>query len=190
MLVSALWHSMWGRGQEGAMAPAPLFRLSATPSTTHNQIGTFWCWFWSGWVCALSRPLWVSPVNSPVRLGVSPAASSTPTGVFNQRFEALFPLHWSPGLSGLLRSPAVTSVYLCANVGPQGLFAVVLHALFIPQSATSLGPPAAALPPVLSASAAHLRPSYWSGWMFLLYLLGCQTSMQFDFLSVVVVFCF
>ena len=44
----------------------------------------------SGWVCARSRPPWVSPTNSPVRLGVSPAAS-TPTGVFNQRFEALFP---------------------------------------------------------------------------------------------------
>ena len=31
------------------------------------------------------------PTNSPVRLGVSPVAASTPTGVFNQRFEALFP---------------------------------------------------------------------------------------------------
>ena len=37
------------------------------------------------------RMLWVSPTTSPVRLGVSPAAASTPTGVFNQRFEALFP---------------------------------------------------------------------------------------------------
>ena len=36
-------------------------------------------------------------MNSPVRLGVSPAAASTPTGVFSQRFEALFP-RWSPGL--------------------------------------------------------------------------------------------
>ena len=26
--------------------------------------------------------------------------------------------------------------------------------------------------------------------MFLLYLLGCQTSIQFDFLSVLAVFCF
>ena len=30
-------------------------------------------------------------MNSPVRLGVSPADASTPTGVFNQWFEALFP---------------------------------------------------------------------------------------------------
>ena len=43
-----------------------------------------------GWACACSRPLWVSPMTSPVRLGVSLAATSTPTGVFNQRFEALF----------------------------------------------------------------------------------------------------
>ena len=41
-------------------------------------------------VCIHSRTLWVSPTNSPVRLGVSPAAS-TPTGVFNQWCEALFP---------------------------------------------------------------------------------------------------
>ena len=38
-----------------------------------------------------SRTLWVSPMNSPVKLGVSPAAASTPRGVFNQWFEALFP---------------------------------------------------------------------------------------------------
>ena len=38
-----------------------------------------------------SRTLWISPTNSLVRLGVSLAAASTPTGVFNQCFEALFP---------------------------------------------------------------------------------------------------
>ena len=47
--------------------------------------------FPDGWVCIRSRPLWVSPTNSPVRLGVFPASASTPTGVFNQWFEALFP---------------------------------------------------------------------------------------------------
>ena len=51
----------------------------------------FWCCFPSGWVCIRSRTLWVSPTNSPVRLGVSPAAASTPMGVFNQWFEASFP---------------------------------------------------------------------------------------------------
>ena len=59
-------------------------------SATHNQTGPLWCWFPSKWACAHSRPLWVSPTTSPVRLGVSPAAP-TPRGAFNQRFEALFP---------------------------------------------------------------------------------------------------
>ena len=52
-----------------------------------------------GWVCVCSRTLWVPPMNSPVWLGVSLAASSTPTGVFNQRFEALFLLTATLGLS-------------------------------------------------------------------------------------------
>ena len=38
--------------------------------------------------------------------------------------------------------------------------------------------------------AARFHPSYWSGWMFLLYLLGCWTSIQFSFLSVLVDFLF
>ena len=73
------------------MAPAPLCRISVTASTTHKQSGPFWGCFLTGWVCARSRPLWVSPANSPVRLRVSPAAAPTPMGVFSQSFEALFP---------------------------------------------------------------------------------------------------
>ena len=92
----------------------------ATPSATHNQTGPLWCWLPSVWACAHSRPLWVSPPTSPVRLGVSPAAAPTPTGVFNQRFEALFPPSWSPGLLGLLHSPLFIPVYLCAGVGSRG----------------------------------------------------------------------
>ena len=83
---------MWGTGLLGNNgACSTLCQFSVTPFATHNQIGLFWCCFLSGWVCVYSRPLWVSPRNSPVRLGVSPAATSTRTGVFNQRFEALFP---------------------------------------------------------------------------------------------------
>ena len=51
----------------------------------------FWCSFLGGWVCLCSGTLWVSPTNSPMRLRVSPAAASIPTGVFSQRLEALFP---------------------------------------------------------------------------------------------------
>ena len=73
------------------MLPASLLWISIFHSATHNQTGPLWCWFPSGWACAHSRPLWVSPTTSPVRLGVSPAAAPTPMGVFNRRFEALFP---------------------------------------------------------------------------------------------------
>ena len=52
------------------------------------------------------------------------------------------------------------SVYLCVNVGPQGLLVVGLPAPFVPHS-TSLSPATATR--VLSAPAAHLRPSYQSG---------------------------
>ena len=80
---------MWGRGLIGSNgACSTLCRFSVTPSATYSQIGPFWCCFPCGWV---SRPLWVSPMNSPVWLGVSLTAASTPTGVFNQWFEALFP---------------------------------------------------------------------------------------------------
>ena len=77
------------RGSNGARST--LHRSPIFHSATHNQAGPLWCWFPSGWACAHSRPLWVSPTTSPVRLGVSPAAAPTPTGVFNQRSEALFP---------------------------------------------------------------------------------------------------
>ena len=110
-----------GEGPRGSNGThSTLCQISVTLSSTHNQIGPLWCWFPSGWACARSRPLWVSPTTSPVRLGVSPAAAPNPTGSFNQRSEALFPLSWSPGLRSLLRSPLFVGVYPCESVGPRG----------------------------------------------------------------------
>ena len=81
-----------GEGLSGSNGTcSTLHRTPICHSITHNQTGPLWCWFLSGWAGACSRPLWVSPTTSSVRLGVSPAAAPTPTGVFNQRFEALFP---------------------------------------------------------------------------------------------------
>ena len=101
------------------MVPAPLHQTPIFHSATHNQTGPLWCWFLSGWACARPRPLWVSPRTSPVMLGVSPAAAPTPTGVFNQRFEALFP--WAGALGcAVCFTPCLWPVYLCANVGPRG----------------------------------------------------------------------
>ena len=102
-------------------------------------------------------------MNSPVRLGVSPAASSTPTGVFNQRFEALYtgagalgvmvrfaPLPVPPGLSmsecgaagaasGLTACPVLSTIHHLTGFAIRRL----------------------AVSPVLLA--AHLLPSYRSG---------------------------
>ena len=81
-----------GKGPRGSNgARSTLHQISLTCCATHNQTGPLWCWFPSGWACACCRPLWVSPTTSPVRLGVSPAATPTPTGAFSKRFEALFP---------------------------------------------------------------------------------------------------
>ena len=120
------------RGSNGTCST--LCWLSVTPSTTHNQIGPLWCWFPSEWACVHSRPLWVSPMNSPVRLGVPPAAASTPTGVFNQRFEALFPGAGALGCAVCFAPLQALPIYLCMNVGPWGLLVVALPALFVPQS--------------------------------------------------------
>ena len=86
-----------------------------------------------------SRTLWVSPRNCPVRLGVSPATTSIPTGVFSLRFEALFPCAGNLGCIICLAPQLFLPVYPQANEG-----------LPAPPAATSLGPPAAALQRVLS----------------------------------------
>ena len=99
--------------------------------------------------------------------------------VFNQRFEALFPSAGALGCSVFFAPPTFLPVYLCTNVGSRGLLASAWPTPF-PFHSTICQ----------SALASHLLPSYRSGRMFLLYLLGCRISIQFDFLSVLVVSCF
>ena len=104
---------------EGLQSSPPLPTSKPSPSGADSQVGG----------CVHSRTLWVSPVNSPVRLGVSPSASSTPTGVFNQRFEALVPGAGALGCVVCFPPPPFLTVYLCMNVGPQGLPATTLWGL-------------------------------------------------------------
>ena len=106
------------RGSNGTRSA--LHQTSIFHSATHNQTGPLWCWFLNGWACAHPRPLWVSPMTSPVRLGVSPAAAPTPTDVFNERFEALFPRAGALGQAVCFTPPPFLPVYLCVNVGPWG----------------------------------------------------------------------
>ena len=80
-------------------------------------------------------------MTSLVRLGVSHAAAPTPTGVFNQRFEALFPRTGALGCVVCFapRHLSSLSVHECGAAGSaSGLTA----GPFVPHSA-SLGPAAA-----------------------------------------------
>ena len=115
------------RGSNGTCST--LQQISATPSATHNQIGPLWCWFPSGWACAHSRPLWVSPTISTVRLGVLPAAAPTPMGVFNQRFEALFPRAGALGCV-VCFAPHRSSRFICAGMWGLGVLPAALPAPF------------------------------------------------------------
>ena len=175
------------RGSNGACST--LYRISITSSVTHNQIGPLWCWFPSGWACACSRSLWVSPTTSLVRLGVSSTAASTPTGVFNQRFEALFPRSGALAYAVCFTPPPFVSVYLCTNVGPRGATRCsacpALHhsesgplGLSVREcgaAGSASAQTACPVSPTLRQSRSHhshesplhpsarLRPSYWSG---------------------------
>ena len=173
-----------GEGPRGSNGTRSIFhRISVTPSATHNQIGPLWCWFPSGWACACPRPLWVSPTNSPVRLRFSPAATSTPTGVFNQRSETLFPRAGALGcvvcfaprrLSGL-------SVRECGAAGSASRQTACPVRPTLRQSRSRHGNASPLCP---SCPSPPLLPV----WMNVYFLFPwCRTSLPFDFLSVLVV---
>ena len=105
------------RGSNGARFT--LLWISILHSATHSQTGPFWCWFPSGWACAHSRPLWVSPMTSPVSLGVSSAAPPPPW-VFSISCLRLYFPELEPWVAPSVSLTAVRPVYLCANVGPRG----------------------------------------------------------------------
>ena len=81
--------------------------FQSLPSLLTSKLGLSGTDFLSGWFYVCSRTLWVSPVNSPVRLGVSPT-TAMPTGFYGQRFLGFISLHWNPGLCGLSHSPFVS----------------------------------------------------------------------------------
>ena len=158
-----------GEGPSGSNgARLTVLRISIFHSDTHNQTGPLWCWFPSGWACAHSRPLWVSPTTSPVRLGVSPAAAPTPTGVFNQRFEALFPRAGALGCSVCFTPCCLSglSVHECRAAGSASGQTACPFSPTLCQSWSHHGHASPLRP------GAHLHPSYRSGCMFLFSLLG------------------
>ena len=191
----------WSNGARSTLHWTSIFH-----SATHNQTGPLWCWFPSGWACARPRPLWVSPTTSPVRLGVSPAAAPTPRGIFNQRFEALFPR------AGALRlevcfAPCRSSWFICAQMWGLGLLPAALPAPFSAtlspalsvylrkcgvtgsasvQTARPIRPTlhqsrSATATRVLSTPAARLRPSYrLDECLFSIYLVSDFLAVRFS----------
>ena len=67
-------------------------------------------------MCVHSRTLWVSPMNSPVRLGVS-AAAATPQIFTARSFEALFPQAGILGCKVCLSPQLSLLAYLHMSVG-------------------------------------------------------------------------
>ena len=132
-----------GRVPEGTMALAllsasfqslhPLPTSKVVPSGSDFCVGVF--------VYVLG------PCGSPVRLGVSPAAASTPKGFSISGLRLYFPMLEPWGCKVCFAPPLFLPVYLHTNMGPPGPPAAVLPASCslahpTPQSATLLGSPA------------------------------------------------
>ena len=198
------------RGSNGSRFT--LLRISIFHSATHNQTGPLWCWFPSGWACAHSRPLWVSPRTSPVRLE-SLLLPPQPPWAFSIRGLRLYFPELEPWVSGSALLPAVCPVYLCTNVGPQGATRrsacpVLRHSESGPLSlsvckcgaaGSASGQTACPVCPTLRQSRSRHgtssplcpgcpSPPLLPVWMNVYFLFPwCRTSLPFDFLSVLVV---
>ena len=183
--LAVLWCYMWGRGQRGNSATcSALCWLSVTSSATHKQIRPFWCWFTGASVCVHSRTLWVSPMNSPVRLGVS-LATSSPTDFFSQMFWSFLSPLWNPGLLSLSHSPILLRIYQLENVVQPALSAATLLSppailpslVCQPPPCLEYSPPGCRFLPLLLVwmNVSSLTPwlldssIFWQFWFFVLF---------------------
>ena len=203
-LLLLLCEAVCGGGAEREQW-CPLHRISIFRSATHNQTGPLWCCSRVGGLVhtlgtcgSLQRPLlwgWECLLLMP-----------QPPGAFSIRGLRLYFPELEPWLTRSALLPAVLPVYLCVNVGLQGLLPTTLPA---PLSATlspalsvylrecgaagsASGQTACPVRPTPRQSrsphghesplrpGACLHPSYRSGRMF-------RTSLPLDFLSVLVV---
>ena len=171
----------------GLQSPTPPPTIKLGPSGAGSQVGG--PLHAPGPCGSLQRPLpwgWESLLLPPQPPGAFPirglrlhlpALDPWVCGLPRSLLFVGFILHecWAAGYYLLLCLPRFPPPWvrpsrpICANVGLQGLPVVRLPAPLVPHSA-SLGPATATR--VLSAPAARLLPSYWSGWMFIFYFLG------------------
>ena len=179
MLVLVLWCCVWCRGWEGAMAPAPLSAgFQSLPLLPTSKLGLSGADSWVGGLVYILGPVGLSNELSCEARSFSRCCHN-PHGCFQSEVWGFISPRWNSGLlhllPGLSASASAGQLQLCPLCS-------TIHCLAGSSSCHLARSP---LHP-----AARLHPSYWSGWMFLLYLLGCRTSIQFDFLSVLTVFVF
>ena len=120
---------MWGRGPRGNNAAcSTLCWFSVTSPTTHKQLGPSGTDSWVGGLVYVLGPCgslqWTLLWDWKFLLLLP-----QPTGVFSQRFEALFPCTWTLGCTVCLTPQLFLPVYLHASVGPPTLQSAALSAL-------------------------------------------------------------
>ena len=103
----------------------PIAQLSphfqSLPTLPTCELGSSGAYSLGGWACVCSRTPWAPPVDSPVRLGVSPT-TAPPTAFYSQRFLRLyFPCTGTLGCVVCLSLQFFLLVYLHVIVGPPGL---------------------------------------------------------------------
>ena len=117
-----------------------------------------------GWACVHSRTLWVSPTNSPVRLGVSPA-TVTLTGFSVRGLRLYFP----PGTLGCgsVLLPSSSSRFIRMQMWD--------HLVSQPPPRHKSSPPSCPAPPLLSVwmnvSSVGLPHSsiFWKFWLLFVF---------------------
>ena len=110
----------------------------------------FCCWFPGGWTCICSRTLWVSPANSPVRLGSFYCCHNAHRFLQLEVLRLYFPALELWVVWSVLLPPVVPPGLSALNVG-------------MPRPPWSSSHCLAAGP---LCPAARLAPSYQSGWCF------------------------
>ena len=167
------------RGSNGTCST--LCPISATPSTSQNQIGPLWCWFPMGGLVhalgtcgSLQRPLLWGWEFLPLQ--------PQPPQVFSIRgLRLYFPNAGGLGCEVCFAPCRFLPIYLCGNVGPRGLLPTCPISPTVCQSRSWSHSGNAVLstcpsPPLLPV---WMNVSFLSSW--------CWTSLPFDFLSVLFV---
>ena len=213
MLVAALWCCMWGRGREGALAPAslssrsqfftPLPTMKLSPSGTGSWVGGLVHTL--GPCGSVQRPLlwgWESLLLLP-----------QPPRAFSIRDLRLYFPALEPWVSWSASLPTICPVYLCVNVGPwsathRSACPVLRHSESGPlglsvcecgAAGSASGQTACPVRPTLCLSWSHHghtsllcpgcpSPPLLPVWMNVYFLFPwCRTSWPFNFLSGLVV---